>query len=664
MAYRISLRVKIIGLILATCLILSGTSLFLSLRQNKIMGDERNLAVRKADEIAMDGTMERHRRTLEKVAVNLLNTDELLVFMANTQEKNAKMVIEGLFLSFQEEGIGRLILYSADGSCIFEQSNNNPQRQSDRPQFLQETYDEAAKDYGFHFYFRGIEGGRTAFPVEYCLVTVVTDDDDHTIGFAELALDATKWVTGIAELTGNTATLYEPESGSFTLTTNDALKEKLVGQALTGNDTHSFPLIKIDKSWLLTDILPITDPSGKIVSHLLLTQDATASVTKSRNSMIFILLVSGCIIILALVFACFVVCKGVVDPIKQVTVFARDMADGHFADSLKITSKDEVADMGDALNNMAKKIRHRAREAEAISTGDLTIKILIESPDDVLGTSLKKIVDNLGEIITIVRDDAELLQVGADKVIAFSEDIKMSSETINDRTVSISDVSQNITEDIEKLASATEEMSASVREISENTARSKIVSTEAKGLSERATDTIRKLDTSTRKIEAASVAISEFADQTNLLALNATIEAARAGDAGKGFAVVASEVKELANQSISTTKSITKDIDEIQKQTHLVVQHTADVAKSVSELDESALVVSAALTEQSAVADELAGTISGTFAKVKTFTGNISDISESIRLNNDVIISLTSSSYEMSELANRLKKAVDRFSLS
>lgn len=664
MKFRISLRFKILGLVFATCIILCTLFAVFSLRQNVIVEKERNNAVRKADIIAMDGSLEKHQSILEKAAINLLNTDELITFMAQTDDASARMILEGMYLSFQEEGIVRLTLTNSAGHPLLEEASNRPVRSTTTPAFLQSIYTEASKDFSFRFYFRGNENLNANFPAEYCLVTVVTDDDDKILGFAELGLSAEKWLASIAELTGNVTSLQQPESTDISLTTDKDLEATINSFAIKALSETGFDLTEVSDKWWLTDIIPIQNPGNENVALLLITQDATVSIKQAKKNRIISLLISSTVIILALAGTCFIICRGVLDPIEQIVDFSKELSQGHLVEALNIKTRDEVADMGAALNNMADKIRQRAEEAEAISTGDLTTQILIESEEDVLGTSLQKIVDNLGEIIQFVQNDAELLDLNSGQIREFSKKIHNSSETINDRTSAISGVSQDIAEDIEKLAAATEEMSASVREISENTARSKVVSSQAKELSERAGVTISSLTDSTKKIEAASVAISEFADQTNLLSLNATIEAARAGEAGKGFAVVASEVKELANQSITTTKSITSDIDEIQAHTTRVVQHTKEVSRSITELDESSLVVSAALTEQSAVADELAGTISGTYEKVRSFNESITDISDSIDSNNEVINSLDTSSKELSELAGRLKTVVNKFSLS
>ena len=81
-----------------------------------------------------------------------------------------------------------------------------------------------------------------------------------------------------------------------------------------------------------------------------------------------------------------------------------------------------------------------------------------------------------------------------------------------------------------------------------------------------------------RKVENISnfiTVVTKISEQTNLLALNASIESARAGEAGKGFAVVANEVRKLAEESRLASEDIIKIVNEVVKETELVVEQTS-----------------------------------------------------------------------------------------
>jgi len=223
-----------------------------------------------------------------------------------------------------------------------------------------------------------------------------------------------------------------------------------------------------------------------------------------------------------------------------------------------------------------------------IAVGNLTIEdVKVNSKDEIgeLGMALNTMVGNLRRLIKQVTESAESVASSSE---ALSSSAEQQAQATNQVAVAIQGVAggtekQNTAIDetstaIEQISAAIQEVAASSNEVAGQATQTSSVAKEGQQAVDRAVNQMNKIGYVTaevqgsidqlamgsKKIGEITDVISGIADQTNLLALNAAIEAARAGENGRGFAVVAEEVRKLAEQSLEAAKQITSLINENQ----------------------------------------------------------------------------------------------------
>ena len=107
-------------------------------------------------------------------------------------------------------------------------------------------------------------------------------------------------------------------------------------------------------------------------------------------------------------------------------------------------------------------------------------------------------------------------------------------------------------------------------------------------------ESMTELRTLNQNIENIMQLVDSISEETNLLALNASIEAARVGEAGKGFAVVAHQVRNLADQSKTSTINVRETLNTIAnkmnetttlvKKSNIIIQDQSNVVSQTYQL--------------------------------------------------------------------------------
>jgi len=239
--------------------------------------------------------------------------------------------------------------------------------------------------------------------------------------------------------------------------------------------------------------------------------------------------------------------------------------------------------------------------ARAVAAGDLTRPVRVTSKDEV-GVLMQALSDMQAGLVKVVSQ----VRTGSESVSSASVQIAQGNQDLSSRTESQASA-------LEETAASMEELSSTVRQNADNALQANQLARSASQVAEQGgkvvsqvVQTMKGIETSSRKIADIISVIDGIAFQTNILALNAAVEAARAGEQGRGFAVVAGEVRNLAQRSAGAAKEIkdliTESVERVTSGTALVDQAGStmtEVVDSVRRVTDIMAEISAASKEQS-----------------------------------------------------------------
>lgn len=344
---------------------------------------------------------------------------------------------------------------------------------------------------------------------------------------------------------------------------------------------------------------------------------------------------------------------------------------------------------------LTKSIKNVSNGLEALAQGDLNASIseraaMQKDEAGMLAQSAIRLKTSLTEIVTHMNESAAALLETAGSLSSMTDNTASVSESL---ASAMSDISEGISSEASSTQSITEEMNQ-IKSMADNSLKStqnfkafmdEIQDSSNKGqalvhnLDANADVTMQEIETIAKQTESTHQAsleigtaaefISSIATETNLLALNASIEAARAGEQGKGFAVVAEQIKNLAEQSSNSVKTIDANIKNLLSESDKTVASMQRVQSVINDQNQDIketyqlfISLNENITKAAAEVNSISDYLSKLTLADKKVAAEVENLSASAQESAASTEEVTASSEELSSTAETLADHAGRLS--
>ena len=178
----------------------------------------------------------------------------------------------------------------------------------------------------------------------------------------------------------------------------------------------------------------------------------------ANSAAIFSVVILAISILITVVIAASII-KAIDKSVKQLSYAAGEIALGRIS-NLKLVkyANDEFGELVDEYEKVVNNIKYQAGIAEEVANGNLTVSVTPSSNEDVLGNSLKKLVDDNLHTMTNISDAGSQVTISASQVASASQALAQGSteqaSAIEEITASIDEIAEKTKQNAEQANSA------------------------------------------------------------------------------------------------------------------------------------------------------------------------------------------------------------------